>query len=249
MTVRTRRPLLATVLAAAFVLGACGTAPEADPAAAGEASETSLDTAVDVDPDVEDGPGTEPPADEGSVTEAALQRMLDADPEVAASAHDHDHEDHAMPVHPNGIDPEAIVIPAIDVDADVIDLGLQDDGSMEVPSDFAQTGWFDRGPKPGRVGPAVIAGHVDSTRGPAVFFRLSELEPGDEIEVHGEDGELVTFAVRETQIHPKDDFPSEEVYAGTPGAELRLITCSGTFDAEERSYRDNTIVFAERIDA
>jgi hypothetical protein len=186
---------------------------------------------------------------EARTTAETLAYMQAMDPAHLATLHDHGDDDRRRDVaHPNGIDPERIVIPAIGVDADVIDLGLQDDGTMEVPSDFAQTGWFDRGPKPGRVGPAVIAGHVDDRSGPAVFFRLRELEPGDLIEIHGEDGELVVFEVRASEQHAKDDFPTEKVYSGTPGPELRLITCGGAFDAEARSYRDNFIVYAERVD-
>jgi hypothetical protein len=237
------RPLLVLVAIVTFA-ASCSSA---DPASA-PAEPVAVEAAGDDTGDASDS------GDELTTTEATLQQMLAMDPERAAAAHRHkddhgDHGDQAAPVHPNGIDPERIVIPAIGVDADVIDLGLQPDGSMEVPEDFAQTGWFDRGPKPGRVGPAVIAGHVDSRTGAAVFFRLSELEDGDEIEVHGEGGEVVVFVVRELQQHPKDDFPTEAVYRGTPGPELRLITCSGEFDQGERSYRDNTIVFAERVDA
>lgn len=149
---------------------------------------------------------------------------------------------------PNGVLPERVVIPAIGVDADVIELGSRDDGTMEVPTDFAQAGWFRHGPRPGRVGPALIAGHVDDRSGPAVFFRLAELSPGDLIEVHGQDGEVVTFAVREREQHRKDEFPTERVYAGTAGSELRLVTCGGAFDRDARSYRDNIIVYAERVD-
>lgn len=196
------------------------------------------------------GAASAPSAATPRTTEQTLAAIRALDPERLASLHDHhgDHDHHAERVHPNGIDPDRIVISAIDVDADVIDLGLQADGSMEVPSDFDQAGWFSPGPRPGRVGPAVIAGHVDSRDGPAVFFRLAELEIGDEIEVHGEGGDVVTFAVREVEQHPKDAFPTERVYAGTPGAELRLVTCGGVFDATERSYRDNIIVFAHRVD-
>jgi sortase (surface protein transpeptidase) len=184
-------------------------------------------------------------------TEETLARFATIDPARLARAHDHDHHDHGHREvsHPNGIDPHRIVIPAIGVDADVIDLGVNANGTMEVPTDFAQTGWFTPGPRPGRVGPAVIAGHVDSRDGPAVFFRLTELEAGDLIEVHSDDGEVVTFEVRELEQHPKDAFPTERVYSGTPGPELRLITCGGVFDHAERSYRDNIIVYAERVDA
>jgi sortase (surface protein transpeptidase) len=241
------RPLL-VLLAAATLLVACAGADTPTTTTAGTAVGAQEPTAGDAHADHDDRPDRSGDSATGT-TEATLEQMRSMDPEVLARAHDHaDHTDHAARSHPNGVDPERIVIPAIGVDADVIDLGLNDDGTMEVPTDFAQAGWFDRGPKPGRVGPAVIAGHVDDRSGPAVFYDLVELEPGDEIEVHGEDGEVVTFVVRETQQHPKDAFPTEDVYGGTPGAELRLITCSGEFDRDERSYRDNTIVFAERLD-
>lgn len=185
-----------------------------------------------------------------SSTQGTLEVLRTMDPARLAELHQHDDHghDHESASHPNGIDPERIVIPAIDVDADVIDLGLESNGEMEVPTDFSQTGWFTPGPRPGRVGPAVIAGHVDSRTGPAVFSDLVELQPGDEIEVHG-DEDAVTFVVRETEQHPKDAFPTEKVYAGTPGPELRLITCGGDFDDSERSYRDNIIVYAERVDS
>lgn len=246
---RRLRPLLILV-AAALVAASCAADTGSD------APATSAAPPAIADHDAPDGGHHEGDDHDGEVTanagttEATLQRMRSMDPDVLAGAHDHDdHADHASRDHPNGIDPERIVIPTIDVDADVIDLGLQPDGTMEVPTDFAQTGWFARGPKPGRVGPAVIAGHVDDRSGPAVFHDLPDLAPGDLIEVHDADGEVVTFAVRETQQHPKDAFPTDEVYGGTPGSELRLITCSGEFDRGERSYRDNTIVFAERVDA
>lgn len=92
---------------------------------------------------------------------------------------------------PQGVDPRRIVIPAIGVDADAIDLGLRSDGAMEVPEGFSETRWFAPGPKPGRVGRAVIAGHVDSRSGPAVFFRLQDLGAGQEIEVNGQQGDVV----------------------------------------------------------
>jgi hypothetical protein len=248
--VRPLRPLLVAVALATFSASCAADADDVPAAAPASSTADEHDQHDDEDADRADADS----ASGGlSTTEATIERMRGMDPARAAAAHQHDeHGDHDAddvgPVHPNGIDPDRIVIPAIGVDADVIDLGLQDDGTMEVPTDFAQAGWFDRGPRPGRVGPAVIAGHVDDRSGPAVFYDLATLEPGDEIEIHSEDGEVVVFAVRETQQHPKDDFPTEAVYRGTPGPELRLITCSGEFDRAERSYRDNTIVFAERVD-
>lgn len=239
-----RLPTLAAGLATVLLITSCA------------GSDADLDANV-ADAPVEATDESDAPADPepGSATEATLQALADLEPEVAANAHDHDEQDGhdemnelAESMRLQGVDPERIVIPAIDVDADVIDLGIEPNGDMEVPSDFAQTGWFRNGPKPGRVGPAIIAGHIDDSSGPAVFFRLSQLSPGDEIEVHGEDGTMAVFAVTGQEQFPKDELPRDLVFGGTDSAELRLITCGGNFDQDARSYEDNTIVFAERID-
>lgn len=150
---------------------------------------------------------------------------------------------------PQGVDPERIRIPAIGVDADVDDMGLNADGSIEVPEVFADTGWWTHSPRPGRVGASAILGHVDSTTGPAVFFRLTDLRPGDEIHVDGVDGDTVTFAVRAIEQHPKASFPSERVFGATPDPTLRLITCGGAFDSNAGSHVDNVIVFADLVSA
>jgi hypothetical protein len=268
---RSPRHHLTWLTAMALLVSACvgGTAaePEADDTAdhgARPAAEDHGDHGTaghtDHDPEEHAGHDAEEHAGHGAAsagglrsmtTEETLARLAAMDPARLAALHDHgevhDHRGRGVR-HPDGIDPHRVVIPAIDVDADVIDLGLQPDGSMEVPADFAQTGWFTPGPRPGRVGPSVIAGHVDSRSGPAVFFRLTELSPGDLIEVHSEHGEVVTFAVRELEQHPKDAFPTDRVYGPTSGPELRLITCGGDFDTDVRSYRDNVIVYAERLD-
>jgi LPXTG-site transpeptidase (sortase) family protein len=144
--------------------------------------------------------------------------------------------------------PTRVRVPGIEVDSDLVRLGVDDDGSLVPPEDFARAGWFTEGPAPGETGPAVIAGHVDSYRGPAVFFRLSELEEGDEVLVDRADGTTVRFTVTEVDRYPKDDFPTEKVYGPTPHAELRLITCGGEFDADARSYRDNVVVSAVLAD-
>jgi len=140
--------------------------------------------------------------------------------------------------------PTRIRIPAIEVDASMIPLGLRDDGSIEVPSDFAQTGWWVDGPEPGETGPAVVLGHVDSRSGPAVFFDLDRLATGDAIHVDRLDGTTVTYVVDRTEQHAKDTFPTETVYGSTAEPVLRLVTCGGEFDRDRRSYDDNVIVFA-----
>jgi LPXTG-site transpeptidase (sortase) family protein len=137
-------------------------------------------------------------------------------------------------------------IPAIGVQSSLAELGVDDTGALEPPTDFAQAGWFTAGPVPGDVGPAVIAGHVDSRTGPAVFFRLEELAVGDAVLVSRSDGRDVEFRVTHVARYPKEDFATAEVYGPTTGAELRLITCGGTFDSTRRSYEDNVVVYARQ---
>ncbi|MEO3929659.1 class F sortase [Micromonosporaceae bacterium B7E4] len=139
--------------------------------------------------------------------------------------------------------PTGVRIPRIRVDAALTRLRLDRSGRLGTPRDFAEAGWYAAGTAPGDVGPAVLAGHVDSTTGPAVFARLSELRPGDRVEVRRGD-RWIPFRVTGTSRHAKDAFPTDAVYGPTPGPELRLITCGGAFDRPSRHYRDNLVVFA-----
>jgi sortase (surface protein transpeptidase) len=148
---------------------------------------------------------------------------------------------------PDDVYPIRVRIPEIGVDADVIDLGLNQDGTLEVPKDFAQTGWYTGRSVPGNVGPSVVVGHVDSKTGPAVFFRLRDLEAGNTIEIHRSDGMVALFRVTEAELVLKDEFPTDQVYGSTAEPTLRLITCGGSFDQSAGSYRGNLIVFAEHL--
>ena len=141
-------------------------------------------------------------------------------------------------------DPVRLRIPAIGVDAPVEPLEVDEHGVLPPPTTNHGTGWWRDGPEPGEVGPAVIAGHVDSFQGPAVFFRLSELSPGDGIFIDRRDGTTTAFAVRRTEQHDKNAFPTRTVYGATPDPQLRLITCGGEFDDTDRRYLDNVIVYA-----
>jgi sortase (surface protein transpeptidase) len=124
-------------------------------------------------------------------------------------------------------------------------LGRALDGTLEVPSRFDEPGWYRLGPAPGQTGAAVIVGHVDSVSGPAVFWRLGQLRPGNRIEIRREDGRTITFTVYAVQRYPKNDFPTVQVYGETHHrAELRVITCGGSFDQRTGHYDDNTVAFA-----
>ncbi|MFF5989750.1 class F sortase [Prauserella flavalba] len=141
--------------------------------------------------------------------------------------------------------PAWLEIPSIGVrTGEVIDLGLEPDGALEVPEDAVTTGWFKEGPTPGELGPSVIAGHVDYGGVPGVFFRLHEVRPGDEVTVHREDGTSVVFTVDRVERHAKSEFPTEDVYGNTTDAQLRLITCGGAFDDSTGQYLDNVVAYA-----
>jgi hypothetical protein len=143
--------------------------------------------------------------------------------------------------------PVRVQIPAIGVDSELMDLGLQDDGTLEVPPAGFPAGWFTGAPTPGELGPAVIAGHVDWDGSPGVFYDLRDVVVGDEITVQREDGSTAVFRVVETGQFSKDAFPTAAVYGDLDHAGLRVITCGGDFDHAAQSYADNTVVFADLV--
>ncbi|WP_133874921.1 class F sortase [Paractinoplanes brasiliensis] len=139
--------------------------------------------------------------------------------------------------------PTRLRVGAVKIDTPLETLKLGKDGELQPPKTFAQAGWYADGTAPGDTGPAVIAGHVDSKSGPAVFYRLRDLTPGDRVDVL-RGGRTISFTVTAIRWYPKSEFPTEEVYGPTPDRQLRLITCGGVFDRTLRSYRDNLVVYA-----
>jgi sortase (surface protein transpeptidase) len=140
--------------------------------------------------------------------------------------------------------PVRVEIPRIGVDSSLDRLGRAPNGTVQEPSRWDVAGWYAPGPRPGDPGSAVILGHVDSKRGPAVFFRLRELRRGDEVRVRRADGSLVRFVVERTEQFPKQRFPTDDVYYPTLTPGLRLVTCGGLFDRRTGHYRSNLIIFA-----
>ncbi|MFC0032211.1 class F sortase [Micromonospora chaiyaphumensis] len=151
----------------------------------------------------------------------------------------------AGPVLPSS-EPVRVTIPRIGVDADIVPVATDENGALEVPPlDHPEmVGWYRRGPTPGEAGNAVLVGHVDTLRGPAVFFDLGRLRPGDTVEVTRTDGRVAVFSVDGVGAYPKERFPTERVYGGGAEARLRLITCGGRFNPRIGSYPDNIVVFA-----
>ncbi|MEV4424608.1 class F sortase [Streptomyces sp. R-07] len=157
----------------------------------------------------------------------------------------------ATPVRPLARSlPVRVRVPAAGVDAgSVLSLGLNKDGTVEVPSvaDADRIGWYDKGVTPGETGPAVLIGHFDTARGPAVLKNVSRVRVGDEITVTRADGTTAVFRVRELQQVDKDAFPTSKVYGNTTRPELRLVTCGGELVDGHRP--DNIIVYADLVAA
>ncbi len=143
--------------------------------------------------------------------------------------------------------PVSVRIPAIGVDSALLHLGLNADGTIQVPSlrtSAAKAAWYKYSATPGQIGSSVIEGHVDSTRGPAVFFRLGALHPGNTIEVTLADGVTAVFRVTGVREYAKSRFPARTIYGAADFAALRLITCGGAFDYATGHYLSSTVVFA-----
>lgn len=144
--------------------------------------------------------------------------------------------------------PVRVTIPSIGVDAPLEVLSLNADAILEPPVAWDAAGWYDRSPVPGERGPSVIAGHLTAPDGPAVFFDLGALAPGDEVSVTQADGSIDTFAVDRTiSAERTDSFPTEEIYGPTPDAQLRLITCDGEYDPARGHWTRNMVVFATAL--
>jgi hypothetical protein len=142
--------------------------------------------------------------------------------------------------------PVALAIPALRLNAPLLALGLDRTGAVETPP-FSMPGtaaWFRDSPSPGTAGAAVIVGHVDTKTGPAVFWGLSALHPGAQVNITRVDGRTAVFTVRGVKQYPKGSFPTDAVYGTTNDPELRLVTCGGKFDKAKGEYLGNVVVFA-----
>jgi hypothetical protein len=143
--------------------------------------------------------------------------------------------------------PVTLSIPAIGLTVPLSQLGLNRNGTVEVPTNFQEPGWYRFGPSPGQLGSAVILGHVDSYLGPAVFFKLRNLRPGDHVEVALADGVTTHFVVRQVAMYSKTQFPTVQVYGSHGYSGLQLVTCGGAFDTQTRSYLSNVVVYTSLV--
>ncbi|ANP54871.1 hypothetical protein J2Z21_001471 [Streptomyces griseochromogenes] len=141
--------------------------------------------------------------------------------------------------------PTRIRIPAIRVNAPLMGLALTRSGSLDVPpaKEKNLAGWYEAGTMPGETGTAIIAGHVDNTEGPAVFYDLGALKRGAVIEIGRQDGSVAVFTVDAVEVYAARDFPDEKVYGAATRPELRVITCGGGY-SKATGYQGNVVVFA-----
>jgi hypothetical protein len=144
--------------------------------------------------------------------------------------------------------PQSLKIPSINVSTPMTQVDLNPDGSPGVPSGGAlnTAAWLKTSPAPGSTGNAIIVGHVKTAQtGPAIFFNLGKLAPGQKIYISRSDGHTAVFDVTAVSSYPKDAFPDSTVYGSTPDAELRLITCGGDWDAAQGKFSNNVVAFAK----
>lgn len=140
--------------------------------------------------------------------------------------------------------PTQIRLPAISIAAPVVNLGLNSDHTIEVPSEDNAVGWYKYGAVPGDNGTAIMVGHLDSTTGPAIFWHLNDIKIGDNILITRSDGLTAVFTVSDKHSYPFDNFPSQQVYANTSYPSLQILTCTGTYSRVVHHYSENLVVSA-----
>lgn len=141
--------------------------------------------------------------------------------------------------------PITLAIPSIDITADLEPVGVLENGQMGVPSTENGVAWFEPGVKPGEKGNAVMAGHVDSKTGPAIFYELDKVGPGEEIEVTDENNDVLTFTVQRAESYDRNNAPMQDIFGQSDSRNLNLITCAGTFDQAEGTHDERLVVYTE----
>jgi sortase A len=145
------------------------------------------------------------------------------------------------------INPVELRIPAIGVDANVQDVALAPDGSMDIPSNFTDVAWYTLGYAPGQAGNAVFDGHVSSTDAAGVFFNIQDLVPGNLVSVIGDDGTVLTFQVDDVESYPLDSAPVDTIFGSTGVPQIVLITCGGDWHPDVHLFDHRTVVYAPLV--
>lgn len=173
-----------------------------------------------------------------------------ADPAPVAAEPDAEAEPATDPEPEPVEQPTHLQVPAISVDAPVVPVGLEDDGSMEIPHDISTIGWYELGVTPGETGTAVLSGHVDSrSQGRGAFWDLRRLDVDDIVSVDHDDGTTSDWRVTARTVYDKDELPIADIFTRFGDTRMVLITCGGAFDNTSRHYEDNVVVYTEPVDA
>lgn len=143
--------------------------------------------------------------------------------------------------------PLTLSIPSIGLTTSITEVGLNQNDTIQAPSDFKEPAWYQLGPSPGQRGSAIILGHVDSYQGPAVFYKLRTLRPGAHVDVTLADRVITHFEVRQVAMYPKSNFPTALVYGSHGYSGLQLITCGGVFDSRTHHYLSNVVVYTALV--
>ena len=175
---------------------------------------------------------------------SAAESHAPPQPSAAQASADIGRERSAAPALPTS-PPYRIRIPSIRVDAPLTGLGLTRTGSLDAPPTAQKNlaGWYEAGTAPGDTGTAIVDGHVDNARGPAVFYDLGALTKGSTIEVDRRDGSTAVFTVYAVEVYEAKNFPDDKVYGAARRPELRVITCGGGY-SRATGYQGNVVVFA-----
>lgn len=144
-------------------------------------------------------------------------------------------------------EPTELSIPDAAIQTSLLTVGRNADNTIQVPESYEAAGWYRYSPTPGEIGPTIIVGHVDSYRGPAVFWRLSQLQPAQLVKIKRADGQTITYQVTEVKQFDQNNFPTTEVYGNISHAGLRLITCGGAYNRATNRYSHNTVVYATML--
>ncbi len=205
--------------------------------AAGDMSSSGTERAPETT--LRSGPPTN---SDGSGDTAAPETTLLSDPPgstlVPVDGHD-------LQIAETGVVPLRIRVEQLDIDLDVLSVGVDDEGDFDVPR--SGIGWYEHGSAPGEVGSAVLAAHVDFGGAPGAFFQLETLVPGDVIEIDLSDGSIQAFEVVDQVLYDKVALPADELFDRSGDPLLQLITCGGAYDPDARSYHGNRVVTARPL--
>lgn len=244
-----RLPTLAALtIALTLLLAGCGADENSSPAVVPGATETA-GSASSLEPIINAKATNtrEPEATASPTATAAPVQQATATPTQPPTPDPTPHPAAGVPTQRQVETPLSIRIPAIAVETTVEWVGLDAEGNMDVPSGYDTTAWFQHGARPGMIGNAVIAGHLDSRAGPAVFFELDKLQPGDEIEVTTSDGERLTFRVDRIASFDAESAPRYEIFGPSTQPRLNLITCNGVFDPAAGAYNERLVVYSSLV--